>query len=149
MVAYSYKGRFVAPIRVGLGLPVLDLHYELGGYLPGQPIRPKRQTIRANGRRRHARPGETLQHYYGMRTTKCFKIGDARCKSISDVRLYIHAEWIEIKGEAELRKGRQLDAFARDDGFDDWADMRAFWLEEHDGKHLGPFVGVLIKWEPL
>jgi hypothetical protein len=32
MVAYSYKGRFVAPIRVGLGLPVLDLHYELGGY---------------------------------------------------------------------------------------------------------------------
>jgi hypothetical protein len=149
MVAYSYKGRFVAPIRVGLGLSVLDLHYELGGYLPGQPIRPKRQTIRANGRRRHARPGETLQHYHGMRTTKCFKIGDARCKSISDVRLYIHAEWIEIKGEAELRKGRQLDVFARDDGFDDWAGMRTFWLEEHDGKHLGPFVGVLIKWVVL
>jgi hypothetical protein len=149
MVAYSYKARFVAPIRVGLGLPVLDVHYELGGYLPGQPIRPKRQTIRANGRRRHARPGETLQHYHGMRTTRCFKIGDARCKSISDVRLYVHAEWIWIKGEAELRKGRQLDAFARDDGFDDWAGMRAFWLEEHDGKHLGPFVGVLIKWEPL
>jgi hypothetical protein len=148
MVAYSYKARFVAPIRVGLGLPVLDLHYELGGYLPGQPIRPKRQTIRANGRRRHARPGETLQHYHGMRTTKCFKIGDARCKDVADVRLYIHAEWIEIKGEADLRKGRQLDAFARDDGFDDWTAMRTFWREEHDGKHLGPFVGVLIKWEP-
>lgn len=87
MVAYSYKAGFVAPIRVGLGLAVLDLHYELGGYLPGQPIRPKRQTIRANGRRRHARPGEALQHYHGMRTTKCFKIGDARCKGVSDVRL--------------------------------------------------------------
>lgn len=63
----------------------------------------------------------------------------------------IHAEWIEIKGEAELRKGRQLDAFARDDGFDDWPAMRVFWLENHEGKlkQLGPFVGVLIKWEPL
>lgn len=45
MVAYSYKRRFVTPIRVGLGLL------------------PKRQTIRAHGLRRHARAGEELQHY--------------------------------------------------------------------------------------
>jgi hypothetical protein len=149
MVAYSYKGRFVAPIRVGLGLPILNLHYELGGYLPGSPIRPKFQTIRGVGKRRHAKPGETLQHYHGMRSPKCFKIGDARCKSVSEVRLYIHSEWIEIRGESELRRSKQLDAFARDDGFEDWAAMRAFWLEEHDGKHLGPFQSLLIKWEPL
>jgi hypothetical protein len=66
MVAYSYKARFVAPIRVGLDLPTLAEHLEMGGYHPGQIIRPKRQTIRAKGKRRHARPGETLQQlFYG------------------------------------------------------------------------------------
>lgn len=149
MVAYSFKGRFVAPIRVGLGLPILDDHYEIGRYMPGQLIRPKMQTIRAQGRRRHAKPGEALQHYHGMRSPKCFKIGDARCKAVDGIRLYIHAGWIEIKGASELRKGRQLDAFAQKDGFEDWAGMRAFWLEEHEGKQLGPFCGVLIQWEPL
>lgn len=145
MVAYSYKGRFVAPIRVGLGLPVQDEHLDLGGYQPGQIIRPKLQTIRANGKRRHARPGETLQHYHGMRTSKCFKIGDGRCTSIDDIRVYVHAEWIEVGGD--IRKGRRLDAFAEKDGFNDWPDMRAFWMDEHDGKHLGPFCGQLIQWE--
>lgn len=152
MVAYSYKGCFVAPILVGLGLPVLDLHYELGGYLPGQPIRPKRQTIRANGRRRHARPGETLQLYYGMRSTKCLKIGDGKCTAVSKIRLFVHDARVLINHLDrlfEFRRPSELDMFAREDGFDDWAGMRAFWLEEHDGKRLGPFVGVLVQWEPL
>ncbi|UFW75178.1 hypothetical protein [Bradyrhizobium sp. WU425] len=156
MVAYSYKARFVAPIRVGLGLPVLDLYYELGGYLPGQPIRPKRQTIRANGRRRHARPGETLQLYYAMRTTKCFKVGDGRCKSVHAIRVFVHGDRIVINPDCDHEivysarlNAKHLDGFAAKDGFDDWAAMRTFWLEEHDGKRLGPFVGVLIKWEPL
>jgi hypothetical protein len=154
MVAYSYKGRFVAPIRISLGLPVLDLHYELGFYLPGQPIRPKRQTIRANGRRRHARPGETLQLYYGMRTSKCFKIGEARCSAVSAIRVFVHGDRVLVNQPRRLieyRKPSDLDMFARDDGFDDWAGMRAFWLEVHDDKlkQLGPFVGVLIQWEAI
>ncbi|MEJ0016825.1 MAG: ASCH domain-containing protein [Acetobacteraceae bacterium] len=45
MVAYSFKRDFAAPILAGI----------------------KRQTIRAD-RRRHARPGEVLQLYTGMRT---------------------------------------------------------------------------------
>lgn len=45
MVAYSFQKRFVEPIRSGR----------------------KRQTIRAD-RKRHARPGEVLQLYSGMRT---------------------------------------------------------------------------------
>lgn len=152
MVAYSYKGRFVAPIRVGLGLPVHDEHRELGGYQPGQIIRPKTQTIRASGRRRHARSGETLQHYCGMRTMKCFKIGEACCTAASEIRIFVHDGRVLVKPTGrvvEFRKPSELDAFARTDGFADWAAMRAFWLEEHDGKHLGPFVGVLIQWEPL
>lgn len=150
MVAYSYKGRFVAPIRVGLGLPVLDLHYELGGYLPGQPIRPKRQTIRANGRRRHARPGETIQQYYAMRTTKCFKIGDARCSAVRPIKIFVATGKVIIANET-ICHPRGLDEFARRDGFNDWTDMQDFWREEHGGEltRLGPFVGVLVEWVPL
>ncbi len=153
MVAYSYKGRFVAPIRVGLGLPVLDLHYELGGYIPGQPIRPKRQTIRAIGLKRHALPNETVQLYHAQRSPKCFKIGEATCTASDDIRLYVRSEQIEIRRRDRcselIQKPGALDRFAQKDGFDDWADMRAFWLEEHDGKQLGPFVGVLVEWVPL
>lgn len=118
MVAYSYKGRFVAPIRVGLGLPVFDLHYELGGYLPGQPILPKRQTIRANGRRRHARPGETLQHYRGMRTTKCFKIGAGRCFQTSAIRLFVESGRIVVNPncdhEVVYSRPKQLEFVCRE-----------------------------------
>lgn len=35
-----------------------------------------------------------------------------------------------------------LDWFARDDGFDSWEDMRA-WFDEHHGL---PFSGVLYRW---
>lgn len=156
MVAYSYKGRFVALIRVGLGLAVQDEHRELGGYQPGQVIRPKTQTIRANGRRRHARPGETIQHYHAQRSPKCFKIGEGQCKSVDAIRIFVRGDRIvinpncdhEIVYSARLN-ARNLDQFAAKDGFVDWAAMRAFWLEEHDGKHLGPFVGILIQWEAL
>lgn len=34
----------------------------------------KRQTIRAIGKRRHARPGESLQLYTGQRTKACRKL---------------------------------------------------------------------------
>jgi hypothetical protein len=153
MVAYSYKGRFVAPIRVGLGLPVLHEHLELGGYHPAHPIRAKRQTIRAYGKRLHVRPGEALQHYHAMRSPKCFKIGDARCVSADDIRLFIRTDRIEIRKESGgltvFLTARELDRFAGRDGFSDWAEMKTFWLEEHDGKQLGPFRGVLIQWRSL
>jgi hypothetical protein len=106
--------------------------------------KPKRQTIRAVGKRRHARPGEIVQLYHGMRTKQCFKIGDGRCKAvykiefdIKDVMMVkLHDEpWREVD-----------DRFAQLDGFSDYSDMCQFWINEH-----GPcaFSGVLIEWEPL
>lgn len=51
--------------------------------------------------------------------------------------------------ERAFDKTVELDAFAQRDGFADWADMREFWRAEHgDLKRLGPFVRVLILWEP-
>lgn len=139
MVAYSFKQRFVQPIRVGLS------HVALSFDCP-----PKRQTIRAIGKRRHARPRETLQLYYAQRSPQCEKIGDARCVSVEPIRISVQGSGqIILKEQGRILDGEHLDAFAQSDGFDDWYDMREFWREEHGGKRIGPFVGVLIRWEPL
>jgi hypothetical protein len=143
MVAYSFKKRFVEPIRIGLSKVSLSFDCP-----------PKRQTIRAIGKRRHARPGETLQLYHGMRTRQCIKIGEARCVNAVDIRIHVNAGRIAMgpgtRFEMVYDKPAQLDGFAQADGFADWSDMQTFWREEHgDLARLGPFVGVLVLWEPL
>lgn len=145
MVAYSFKRRFVEPIRWGLGLG-LDISDSL--LLIGVQ---KRQTIRANrtGRSRHARPGEHIQLYYGMRTKQCGLIGVAKCVSVTGIRIQVSRGIISIDDYPAIRED-DLDAFAQKDGFVDWKDMRAFWEAEHgDVKRLGPWTGVLIRWEPI
>jgi hypothetical protein len=147
MVAYSFKRRFVRPIRIGLSS--VSLSFDCA---------PKRQTIRAIGKRRHARPGETLQLYTGMRTRDCEMIGEARCVSFEGVLLK-WSEWPSYflfdmmerdpgtwRRAGPLRPIEDLDQFARDDGFSDFDDMKEFWRETH-----GPqtFEGALIKWAPL
>lgn len=143
MVAYSFNKRFIDPIRVGLSRVSLSFDCP-----------PKRQTIRAIGKRRHARPGETLQLYHGMRTRQCVKIGDARCVNVVGIRIHVNGGRVVIapgtREENVFDKTVQLDAFAQRDGFADWPDMQAFWREEHgDLSRLGPFVGVLILWDQI
>lgn len=131
MVTYSFKQRFVEPIRDGR----------------------KAQTIRANGAKRHAREGEMIQLYTGMRTNKCEKIRpDVRCLSAQNITL-----WFDIAGQIErIAVGQEsvaeeyatfeLDAFAQADGFDDIADMSAFWQATHGPLSYMEFNGVLIRW---
>jgi hypothetical protein len=140
MVAYSFKLRFVEPIRWGLGLG-LDLSDE--AVRIGEP---KRQTIRAISHRRHARPGETLQLYTGMRTKQCKLIGEARCISVEAIRIVVNEHTMPVRLGGELIGGGHLHDFARRDGFDHAEDMHEFWKKEHG---IGPFDGVLIRWEPL
>jgi hypothetical protein len=173
MVAYSFNSRFVEPIRAGLGLigmfhgkqeipcefVIDDGDTKARAFDPERdldpPIRPKRQTIRAIGRRRHAHPGETLQLYTGMRTKQCRKIGEARCVSVDPIRIDFkyryHPSWpagrIEWGDPFHVCQGQEnLNNFARQDGFLDWNEMLVFWGEEHG---LGEFRGVMIRWEPL
>lgn len=95
MVAYSFKQRFAVAIREGW----------------------KTQTIRA-GRARHARPGEMLQLFTGMRTAHCKKIcEDVRCTEVMAIV-------ISFDDEAEIDRittdgvpVRDVDAFAVADGF--------------------------------
>lgn len=144
MVAYSYKARFVAPIAVGLGI---EIPRWPGLVIPaGFEIRPKRQTIRALGKRRHAREGETLQLYFGMRTKHCRKIGDARCVSVHKIHIAVGEYSMPVTIEGEHIGMGYLHDFAREDGFENGEDMHKFWKKEHG---IGHFSGVLIRWEPI
>ncbi|MEO1000401.1 MAG: hypothetical protein AAFW69_07335 [Pseudomonadota bacterium] len=122
MVAYNFKPRFVEMIEDGR----------------------KRQTIRAH-RRRHARPGEPLQLYVGMRTAHCRKIiADPRCIDVQDVRIWVprHAEPAAVSSGGRL--AYVTPEFARADGFTDVEDFTRFWFDTHGP---GTFSGVLIRWE--
>lgn len=123
MVAYSFKKRFGPPILAGT----------------------KAQTIRAD-RKRHARPGELVQLFTGMRTRQCQRLGEARCVEVLPIRMDLIVGLV-VAGDGWIREIRDLHAFARQDGFEDWWELVAFWVSEHPGVEL--FEGVLIRWEPL
>lgn len=116
MVAYSFKRRFVPPILTGAKL----------------------RTIRAD-RARHARVGEEVQLYRGMRTSQCILLGTGTCVYIGPVVL----DW--IAGTVECHGGRvDPNDFAINDGFRSIEDMRLFWSLEHPG--VDRFAGVMIRW---
>jgi hypothetical protein len=131
MVAYSFKKQFGPPILAGT----------------------KAQTIRAD-RKRHARPGELVQLFTGMRTRQCRRLGESRCVEVLPVRMAFSrrgaAELMQV-GERYLVTGGQMDAFARADGFADLEAMARFWWTEHppEGGNILTFEGILIRWEPL
>lgn len=139
MVAYSFQAQFVAPIQTGLGTQP---------HIPGTEYVPKRHTIRAD-RKRHARPGEELQLYRGMRTKACFLIGRARCTAVHRIEIVFRGDrrgvWIDGTRTAASAKAR--DEFARSDGFADWSGLPEFWKENHADPES--WHGIIIKWEPL
>jgi uncharacterized protein YqfB (UPF0267 family) len=126
MVAYSFKKRFGPPILAGT----------------------KAQTIRAEraGKSRHARPGELVQLYTGMRTRQCAKLGEARCLAVWPIKMDL-VVGIVAANDGWIRTAADLNAFARLDGLQDWWELVAFWVAEHPGVDL--FEGVLIRWQPL
>lgn len=151
MVAYSFQRRFIGPIQ----------------------LRTKRQTIRAL-RARHARPGERVQLYFGMRSSACMKIiMDPVCIGVDDVRIDLSpladhpqpgdatdleavAALVPIEINGIPVTGADRDALAIADGFDScvwagsetpvspWAAMIAFWMTTYGA---AVFNGVLIRWE--
>lgn len=118
MVAYSFKRMFV---------PALLTKRKIG-------------TIRAE-RKRHARPGEEVQLYQGMRTKSCTLIGRARCQHVWPIWLDFQADQVHVldPGKA-LGRIADLDVFAQGDGFDDWSQLRSFWCD------VSSFYGCWIVW---
>lgn len=122
MVAYSFKSRFEVAIREGW----------------------KTQTIRSS-RKRHARPGEMLQLFCGMRTAQCRRIcDDVRCTDVMQIVLtFDQANLIDAVYTDGIRV-RDLDAFAAQDGFLSIDDMSQFWVQSHGPIRI--FQGVMIEW---
>src|ERR1700721_960563 len=110
MVAYSFKPQFVAPILAGT----------------------KAQATRAprRGAARHARPGDRLQLYRGMRTSSCELILRTTCIGHAEVTLRWRPIVEVILGDNKL-SGPECEVLARNDGFDDFAAMERFWAEMH------------------
>lgn len=133
MVAYSFNGRFVPAILAGR----------------------KRQTIRGH-RKRHARPGEEMQLFTGMRTRSCKLLARPICAAVRDIEIDICPDHgitsIEIDGIAVA----SLDGFAVLDRFEPILEgprigtalqaMSEFWALAHGCRR---FSGVLLEWSPL
>lgn len=126
MVAYSFKKQFAPKILDGS----------------------KRQTIRGH-RKRHARPGERLQLFTGMRTKHCKKIlePDPVCVEVRDISFLVLESGMMIRNPRNPGIcGAVLgSALAQQDGFENAEAMWRFWLKNHGP---GQFDGVLIRWEP-
>lgn len=136
MVAYSFNSRFHDAVSSG----------------------EKTQTVRAF-RKRHARVGEPVQLYAGMRTKHCRKLVDPDpiCTAVKTVELEIvpisvanpspRLAAMLIDGRA--LSGAEIEVFALADGFKATAHTTArqrmgrFWAMSHG---YGTFEGVLIQW---
>lgn len=117
MVAYNFQAQFAEDVRTGK----------------------KRQTIRAPRKDgRHAKQGDKVQLYTGMRTKFCRKLREAVCHDACTIR--IEADKIWTLNPQELHD--DLDGFAQLDGFASWEEMRDWF----DKTHGLPFTGVLIRW---
>lgn len=132
MVAYSFRPRFVGPILAG----------------------EKHQTIRAvrTGRSRHARVGETLQIYTGMRTRNCRLLGTSVCVAKWPITLQFGDEgFIEVNSH-RITTMAGMCRFAKKDGFENWWDMERFWQEAHPALRTErgwvKFTGVIVFWDP-
>jgi hypothetical protein len=119
----------------------------------------KDHTVRAErtGRSRHARPGDRIYLYYGMRTKWCRKIGEAICSAVRRIRITEDDVIVYDQNIADQPINRtlhQLNVFAWSDGFrpeGSTADhpsgaftlMLRFWKQTHQL----PFTGVVIYWK--
>jgi len=113
MVAINFKKEFAAAVESG----------------------EKRQTIREKCR---AYTGCKLQLYYGQRTKQCRKLLDAVCKSTCSITVTNFGVLTGKDGHIS-----DVDAFARKDGFKDYAEMWKFFEPRAEA---GMFNGFLIEW---
>lgn len=117
MVAFNFASEFAGPVE----------------------RREKCQTIRQT---RRAEVGDNIQLYTGQRTIECRKLSavDPVCTYVGYVA--IRPDYLTV-GDV-TKHPRDIDEFARQDGFKDYADMCA-WFAQRYGQPS--FVGYLHRWE--
>lgn len=127
MPAYNFKQQFAEPIR----------------------SRQKRQTIRASGKRKPPKVGDTLYLYTGMRTAECRKLGEFRCNGVWHITIETEHRRVRLPRMIgatltmwDLDQA-DVDALAKADGFES-TDAFFDWFRENHGKSMS---GYLIGWE--
>jgi hypothetical protein len=99
----------------------------------------KRRTIRAP-RKRHARVGERLRLTGPMPGRRLLRV--AECLGVDDVRLRVSARGCS-SGDLNGDPIADLEAFAREDGFEGAKQMGEFFAGLHGP---GLFKGYMIRW---
>jgi hypothetical protein len=126
MIVLMYQPRFAPPIKSGI----------------------KRHTIRPE-RKRPIKVGDELSHR--MWEDKAYRspqveIATGVCTAVFQIKIEADAIYI---GRPDFPLGwaqvGDLDEFAASDGFENWADMLAYFTSP--GAYGLPFTGVLIQWE--
>lgn len=107
----------------------------------------KRQTIRKWAR--GACPGATAYLYTGQRTASCRKLGEGTITDVIPIEIGRHAcgepyAYMRDHGKHTSIVHSDLDALARDDGFQNGDEM-VEWFASQYGL---PFFGHLFKWVP-
>ncbi|QDV67676.1 hypothetical protein Poly24_13780 [Rosistilla carotiformis] len=122
MVAYNFQSQFVDASESGT----------------------KSHTVRRIIKRRHAREGDRLQLYTGMRTKACRKIldPDPVCLKVQNIVLEVGDESI-VAAEIDGTPVNDLAPFASSDGFESLETFHRFWRMFHG---VGTFHGKLIAW---
>jgi len=149
MPAYSFQERFVPMVLDGS----------------------KDCTIRGRRSKGFAKPGDTLYHYFGMRTKWCRKLREEKCTAVHTIIIekdsiitiprrltdqeIADTPWNDIKEELQVLSTKEMNLLAWRDGFRPegstadnpkgaWQLMKEFWMETH----TLPFIGDHIYWNP-
>lgn len=160
MVAYSFNKRFVPAVLAGL---------EPGPWVPGM----KRHTLRLPRAKGHARPGQRVDLYTALRTKHCRLLGRAPMalqmpiavsflgdefyiwRRAGDALIVEEHRWalfdlihaLALSRAGAFLTAPEAESFARADGFEDLAAMRAFFAADRiDGDCQLDMT--LIAWAP-
>lgn len=122
-------------------MPILSFNKRFVGKIKNGS---KRQTIRAL-RKYPIRSGDKLYLYTALRTKYAKKLRDVHCKMTEQIKITRRGITIySMNIPVAFYPGNHIatDAIARNDGFKDWAEMKAWWLKTHGL----PFHGTIIYW---
>lgn len=109
--------------------------------------RQKRQTIRANGKRKPPRVGDPLMLYTGMRQSGCRKLLDVVCSRVTPISISARSKTISMASTLlsrwQILTDEEAEQLAINDGFSS-ADDLFRWVSATHGETLS---GNLIEWE--
>ena len=106
----------------------------------------KRQTIRAQGKRKPPRVGDPLFLYTGMRQCGCHKLLDAVCARVTPISISARSKVVSLPNDLantwQTLSDEDANRLAIADGFDS-ADELFAWVQKNHGDTLS---GYLIEW---